>query len=384
MNKLDKDNLFFRFEGFFIPTLAVILYFVYHQFQTHISYELEPLLDGHHYLRAYLYFNGAINNFNLGFPFHTRIGIPFLASLIPSNDPILNFKIIHILFIMSSCFVIAEIHKHLQSDTLLRLVFWLFLLFHWLGPIRFTIHEPLQTDSSSYLILSLFILLTLKKKYKWIILLAPVSILFKEVLPPFLFVSSIFYFIQRKKSIGSLFLVGFALSLLSLYTIRFLFPLQVDHWHYHGAITGIRILKMIGSNPLIIIKWFCAISATFGLLFIFTKDYKPLLKNESTWYLITSLLLGLVAGGDHSRILFSMLPISILFIHDLRLPSKQMLVLSGLSLPFFHLLSTIPNIDNPEYHNWFMEYADWSTITMVLSYIVGCYFFMKVVQKIGA
>ena len=384
MNKLEKDSIFFRFEGILIATLAVILYFVYHQFQSHISYEAEPLLDGHHYLRAYLYFNGDITNYNLGFPFNTRIGIPFLASLIPTNDPIINFKIIHILFIVASCFVIAEIHKHLKSNLTIRLVFWCFLLFHWLGPIRFSIHEPLQTDTSCYLILSLFILLILKKQYRWLLFLAPISILFKEVLPPFLVVGSIFYFVKGNRSIGSIFILSFALSLFSLYVTRFIFPLQADHWHYHGAITGFRILKMIAFNPLIIIKWFCAISATFGLLFIFTKDYKPLLKNESTWYLITSLLLGLVAGGDHSRILFSMLPISILFIHDLRLPSKQMLVLSGLSLPFFHLLSTIPNIDKPEYHNWFMEYADWSTITMVLSYIVGCYFFMKVVQKIRA
>ena len=118
MNKPDKISLFFRFEGFFIATLAVLLYLVYHLFQSHISYELEPLLDGHHYLRAHLYFNGNINNYNVGFPFNTRIGVPFLASLVPTDDPIINFKVIHILFVVASCFVITEIHKQLAREIL--------------------------------------------------------------------------------------------------------------------------------------------------------------------------------------------------------------------------------------------------------------------------
>ena len=382
MNKLNNSSTYFKFEVLILLLFYALIFWVYQFTQHHISYEAEPLLDAHHYLRSYLFFKGDISHYQVGFPFNTRIAMPFFAAILPTDDVILNFTIIHFILIGTTVYVLHLIFKELKMSLPLRLLSMFFFFFFWLSPIRFIAHEPIQTDSACYLIFALFILFLLKDQFIAILVLSMVSVFFKEALLPLLFVTSIYYVFQKDaKKVVYLF-TCFIIGLFTLYLLRYFFPPQQEHWQHHGIVTILRIIKIIALNPLIVVRWFSALVASFGVLLLFNNYSKQHLQQLSTWLLIVSLLLALFAGGDHTRIMITAFPFVVWFLHDLQLQKTRLFILFGLSIPCFHLFSILPNITEPSYNTWFMEYTDWNTITMVLSYAVGCYVFMKVMDKL--
>lgn len=383
MNKLLNKEVFFRFEMLIVITIGLLTYLFIGHTQPFISIESEPLLDAHHYIRSYLYFNGDITNYTVGFPFNTRVAVPFLASLIPTDEVIFNFKFTHLIILIASILTISKIHHHLHLSFIARIVVWAFLLFHWLGPFRFSHHEPFQVDTSCYLFFSLFILTILREDYKWLLIIGPLSILFKEALPPFLLVGTVYYFINKDNKTGLWLLGSFLISMLFLYMIRCLFPPQTDHWQHHSVITVLRIGKMIVGNPIIIIRWVSAFISCFGLLFLFSSKATSTINSIWFWLFTCAIGSGLYGGGDHSRIIFTGLPFLIPLLINLEKDQRELITLALLSIPFFHIYTSIPNFTDTEYRNWFPEYANWKTITMLLSYTVGVYFFMKVVKKLG-
>lgn len=381
MNKLNNSSIYFKFEVLILLLLYAVIFWGYQLFQQHLSYEAEPLLDAHHYIRSYLYFKGDVTHYQVGFPFNTRIAIPFLAALLPTNNIILNFTLLHFVIIGATVYILHLIFKTLHTPLPLRLVSMLFFFFFWLSPIRFVAHEPIQTDSACYLMHALFIYFLLKEDLLPIMALSAVSVFFKEALLPLITITSMYYFFQKEPKKAFYLISSLVIGLFVLYALRFYFPPSKEHWQHHGFITVLRIIKMIMLNPLIMLRWFSALIATFGVFLLFNTYSKNQLHQLSTWLLIVAIFLGLLAGGDHSRITTTAFPFVIWFLNDLKLPKARLFILFGLSIPCFHLFSTIPNITEPSYTTWFMEYTDWNTITMALSYAAGCYIFMKVMDK---
>lgn len=367
-----------------VMTLFVfVLAFVFFNFsQPHLSYETEPLLDAHQYAKGYLFFNHDLSHYSVKFPYNTRIGTPFLAALSPIDDLIFNFKLVNSALLLVAVFVLFKTMMKLQLHFFTRLAIWFFLLFHWLGPVRYLQHEPIQVDNSCYLIFGLFCWLLVSKKHRWMYVLGAVSVLFKESLLPFLAVTAAYFFCFNHKKESLHYLGSFVVGLATLYVTRYFFPPAMEHWQHHGAVTILRIFKMILLNPFIISRWFASILATFGFLLIFRTYSKKLFTPLSAWLLGTAILLGLIAGGDHSRLIFTGIPFLLLFFHDFPLTKKEVFFFTLFSLPFFHLFSPIPDITaSTVYESWHPEYASWQLLLLVFGYTGVCFFLWKVFSK---
>ncbi len=367
-----------------VITVAVfVMALVFFNFsQPHISYESEPLLDAHQYAKGYLFFNKDLSHYSVKFPYNTRIGIPFLATQVSKDDLILNFKLVNSLLLLLAIPFLFETMKRLHLPKVTRYVFWFFILFHWLGPVRYLHHEPIQVDSACYLIYGLFCWILVSKKYRWVYFVTLLSVLFKESLFPFLLVTSAFFFYNKQKTESFHFFISFLVGLFVLYGLRYFFPPVIEHWQHHGAITILRIFKMILLSPTILIRWFASIVVTFGFLLVFKNYSKKIYTKLSAWLLGTALLLGLIAGGDHSRLIFTGIPFLLLFFHDFPLTKKEGMFFTVFSLPFFHLFSTIPDLTaGSVYDSWHPEYAPWQLLMLAFGYTGVCYFLWKVFSK---
>ena len=352
-------------------------------YQPHISYETEPLLDAHQYSKGYLFFNHDLSHYRVKFPYNTRIGTPYLASLSSVDDMIFNFKLINSILLLVAILVLFKTMKKLNLNWHTRSSFWFFLLFHWLGPVRYLFHEPIQVDSSCYLFYGLFCWVIVSKKYFWVYPVVITSVFFKESLLPFLLVTAIFFFYKKQKTESLHFLTSFLIGLSTLYLLRHFYPPAIEHWQHHGAVTILRIFKMILLNPTIIIRWVASLLVTFGFLLIFKTYSKTIFTKLSTWLLATAILLGLIAGGDHSRLIFTGIPFLLLFLSDFSLSKREALFFTLFSLPFFHLFSIIPDItDGLVYESWHPEFASWQLLMLVFGYSGVCYFLWKVFSKI--
>lgn len=363
-----------------ILSLFSLTFWFYSHLQDHISFEAEPLLDAHQYLRSYFFFNNEFTTYQVDFPFHTRIAIPFLASIVPSDDVIFNFKLIHFILLFFSIIITQKCFQDYKVSFLYRIMYWLWLFFHWVGPLRYGMHEPIQVDSACFLFAST-LLLVIKDKIKWLLLIIPISVLFKENLIPIAFILGCYYFIFNRRGKALYLLSTVVMSLAMLYLIQHFFPMSHENWRNHGLLTIIRILKMISLNPLIIIRWIAACFVGCSILLI-QKEYKKSdLRLPEFWIFIGSLILGLIAGGDHSRILFSYS--LFIWIYLAKSPiTTNTIVAFLLSIPLINLFSTIPDVNETDYNSWFPAYTNWKTMTMLFSYVCGAYFLLKVTAKI--
>lgn len=360
----------------------VLALFFFNFYQPHISYETEPLLDAHQYAKGYLFFNHDLSSYGVKFPYNTRVATPFLAAQIGVNDMIVNFKLVNSLLLLLSVPVFFITMKKLNLNWVTRLVFWFFLVFHWLGPVRYLFHEPIQVDSSCYLVYGLFCWMLVSKKHTSVYFISILSVLFKESLLPFLLVTSIYFFYKKEKKKSLHFFISFLVGIFVLYSLRYFYPPAIEHWQHHGAVTILRIFKMILLSPTILIRWVASLVVTFGFLLIFKTYSKAIFTKLSTWLLVTAILLGLIAGGDHSRLIFTGMPFLLLFLHDFPLTKKELIFFTLFSLPFFHLFSAIPDITEVVvYESWHPEYASWQLLMLAFGYAAVCYFLWKVFSK---
>lgn len=374
-----KSNLLFLV----IFSVFVVAVFSYNQFQAHISYESEPLLDAHQYLKAYLYFRGDLTEFNVTYPFNTRIGIPFLAAQLPFEEAITNFKIIHFISISLSIVFFHLSWKKLELPILHQLIFWFWLLFHWLGPVRYVIHEPIMVDTAVYLFSSLFLWAFTSQKHLHFWWIVPLSVVFKESLLPYVFVLAISSVIIEKSNTKAwryflVFLSGFIL----LYLIKWLFPMAIYNWKYQAPITVVWYLKNLALSPLNNLRWIAALILSVGLLPVLFNYQKNHLKQPELYLFLTAVFLGFSSGLNYSRILYLGFPFMALFILNNLKDKKLLIYCFLLSIPFLHLFSETPNITDNNYNNWHAEFADWKTITQLFTYVLGCYLAWKVIKKL--
>ncbi|HAI76906.1 MAG TPA: hypothetical protein DCM08_11735 [Microscillaceae bacterium] len=71
--------------------------------QPALDYSLCPQCDGHQYLAAYRYFKGETNVYQVNFPFHSRVAVPWLAAQFSFGDAATHFKTIQLIFGCLTC-----------------------------------------------------------------------------------------------------------------------------------------------------------------------------------------------------------------------------------------------------------------------------------------
>ena len=75
-----------------ILAISSLWYFQHHQ--PSVDYSQCELCDGRQYLKAYQYFSGQSARYNVKFPFHSRVLVPWLTAQLSSNDANQGFVIL--------------------------------------------------------------------------------------------------------------------------------------------------------------------------------------------------------------------------------------------------------------------------------------------------
>jgi hypothetical protein len=201
----------FIFSQLFILVLTLSVFVFYFKFQPTIDYSICPKCDAHQYSKIYHYFKSKDTNFSVLFPFNSRILTPFLAARLPSDDIILNFKLINLFFTLASIYLLFLLWFQLKIP--LHLIFFglFWLLFHWLGIIRLNMLDPITVDVGVYFFEILLLWCLLYEKYFILSIITPFAIAQKEVFLALLvifFAYQLFIFFIQKSKINLLPITG--------------------------------------------------------------------------------------------------------------------------------------------------------------------------------
>ena len=153
----------------------------------------------------------------------------------------------------------------------------------------------------------------------------------------------------------------------------------------------IRVLyycKEVLKDPLDIFRWIVAIFTAYGGLWLLSlMDIRKHFKSSPEMNLIlllsiVSLLFGLIAGEDRTRIVFVGFPfIMTSILYQIRNRGKGVFIVAFLlSIPLMRIASNIPALNDPNYKNWYPEYADIWVVCAWFCYMVFCYFILKKVN----
>lgn len=123
--------------------------------------------DGQDYLGIYYTFKHKFVSF-LEIEHSQRIMTPFLASLLPTTDPVVAFKTINLLFFNAAILLLVYLWRELKIPSYLICLslFWLFL--HQYGILRFSNFWATNVDSGS-LFFSVLIAMIFIKKKPWLL-----------------------------------------------------------------------------------------------------------------------------------------------------------------------------------------------------------------------
>lgn len=216
-------------------------------------------LDSYGYIQFYEFFRHGIWGY-VREDHSRRIFTPFLASLLPTEDPVAAFKIVNIIFINLTVVALYQLWRKLKINPYYILIAFLWLFLHQYGVIRFYNFYPTSIDVPAFLFLTLLVYAIFTNRYAWLLWLSPLASTHQIALLVFVFtllfykVGSYVIFparqsVENKKTIGIIF-ASILLSLFCTYLISFfVFPYQSGttlYLIYRGllSVAGVRPLNM--------------------------------------------------------------------------------------------------------------------------------------------
>lgn len=135
----------------FCTVLAAVVYVFYAQIQPTYTYSLtDPRLDAHQFSAQYDYFKGTTKSYTVRFPFNARILSSWLAAQLPFDDIITNFKVLNGIFLLLMALFLSLLWQRLQIRNSLIVISLCWLLFHWKGPVRMYLPDPITADVGGY------------------------------------------------------------------------------------------------------------------------------------------------------------------------------------------------------------------------------------------
>lgn len=163
-----------KIQVYLILSITSIFIFASFMFQHTIEYNQGLGWDGIEYSLIYHHFNNHNVSFNeIAFPFNQRIGVPYLAHLLPF-DKFTSFKIINLFSVFLG---IALLIKKWGINSISAL-FILFIILTPQLPFRLTLFYPINTDGILFLYIILVIIFF--KNPFWVFLFSIFFLPFKE------------------------------------------------------------------------------------------------------------------------------------------------------------------------------------------------------------
>jgi hypothetical protein len=312
-------------------------------------------LDSDNYLAIYNLFKYDI--IDLSATGHKlRLIPPFLASLIPIENPVMAFKIVNTIFLNLAVITLFKSWKDLQIKLYLIWLAFLWLFFHQDGMIRFYNFWPTNPYPPAFFFMALLIYITINNKYKWLLLVSPLAVFCQEGIIIYIFAlfgyKLVCYLNSSEKNpkdfealkftLISLLLSVIAIQLISslLYPSRiYSFAIMLHHWF---------ILYMGGSETLMLFKFITIAFSTYGAFLIFlTLGFRFWYRSNYKYNLLIVLCITAVALNTlfiSHRHLFLAYPIlmPLILLSTNTLPTSLVFIGFLLSLPLMNIILNYP------------------------------------------
>lgn len=368
----------------FLFTTAA-LFFLYKETQSPLSYDFAPQFDGNDYRLAYEYFTGQTTDYKVPFPFHSRIVVPWLAAQINSGDIISDFQWVNLLFALLATWMLFLLWRQLGFELKWFIVGFGWLLFHWTGMIRLNAFDPITVDMPLYVFQTLLIWFVIKRKFAWLLILAPIAILQKESflgLTVCLLAYGWYHNRKRQDAFYNLkwMLTGLLLAVISLQTVNYLLP--YDEKGKNSLVTLLYHAREVVLHPFELVRWLAAAFMAFGPFLVAgilkgaKRRHYDHRKNLLILFSVIYLLYGILAGGDMTRIIFLGFPFIMTWVmYELQeLKAKQVFLLVLLALPLTYITQSIPDpaFEWERWQSWYPEFAPSQQVLLVLVYGMIC------------
>lgn len=420
-----------------VSSLTLVIYLLYAYFQSTYSYHLlDSRYDALKYAKAYDYFKGLTTDYQLSFPFNTRILMPWLAAQLPFNDLKTGFIWLNGLFIVLTIGMLTFVWQKLQIRFSLILIGLFWVLFHWKGLVRMYLPDPVTADVGGYFWLtsSLTLLLVregekipIKNWNKVIILclwifIAVLGTLQKESFIAVIGMTAFWGGLNvwlvsapttagetQKKDAFSMtkgkFWVLFAallLAILAHYSASHFFPASTSDWRNNSLISLFRGVKRYAVQPELFLRlpiswlfaygtlWLALLSASSPSVLSHSPSSQqrlPLL----TPHFCLWLFLSVFGGGDTTRILFNGMPFVLTFLL-LKLNQQPKWIAWYIlltSLPLMRLNELEPDLGlYPQAtHRWCVECwtlgESWGYWVYAIAVLAGYYYFLRRFRTVG-
>ncbi|WP_421976780.1 hypothetical protein [Roseivirga seohaensis] len=362
-------------------SITVAAFLFYKNTQAPITYGLAPAFDGNDYTHIYQYFVGLEENYKVPFPFNGRILVPWLAAQIDSGNMIQDFQWVNLFFTLASIIALFVLWRQMGFELKWFLAGFFWLLFHWTGIIRLNAFDPVTVDLPLYLFQALLLLIILKRKFVWLLILAPLATAQKESFLALVIILTVYGIWHNRRTEEGYYPIpilisAVALSLITKFSIVHNFP-PIEEGK--GAIiTLLYHAKEAILHPFEIVRWLVAMFVAFGpALFLAGRKYVLTNRYDNTRnmlliFTLTYLAFGILAGGDMTRIIYLGFPfIATWIMYELReMRTKPLLILGLLSLPLMMLHQHLPDpaFQMELWESWYPEFANTTIVLMYLAY----------------
>jgi hypothetical protein len=378
---IDKLAGFTENRNYFILFGIVICSFVlYLVLQPSVDYYSTTPYDGKQYLKSAQYFTGEKAEYSVVYPFNSRIGVPYLSSLIPSLGIVTMFIVINSLCLVFFFLLLVRFLKDygLSSFRVIAFVV-LWLSFHFMGPIRYYFNDPLSIDLPAMVLEAVVVLMFLQKRAIFLILSAIASVFFKESVIPLLVIlsfSSLLFFDRQL-------FIAIIISLISVVVIKWqlgvFFPMEIVNSEYKSYYTLYNNIKRVLLDPREILEWAVSLVFTGSLLLVKIKRLREVTPEQKTILLVALYGLGIaqVGGNDYTRLQFfsSIFVFTAIAMFLRKISYLELSCLALGSLPFLRVFTILPELNS---YKTFPEYFDVLTCCLWLSYFL----FVLVLYKV--
>ena len=297
--------------------LAVLVYAAYAFVQPVYTYaKLDPRFDAHQYARAYQYFKNPSSQYAVSFPFNARILSPWLAAQLPSYEAVAAFRWLNGFFLVLAIGLLVHIWQRLVINNSLIFIGLFWILFHWKGPLRMYLPDPISADVLGYFLGAAWLFLVLfRNKPTTLNYLIYGAIGFLSALQKESFIvvaGATWLFFVVKKQNATLFLVAFLTAIGSHFWADWAFAAPLPNWRNFAPITVLRGLKRYYESPELLLRLPVSWLLAYGFFWLGLTFKTPKIKTEQTEILavlaLIWLVLSIVGGGDTVRIFVNGLP----------------------------------------------------------------------------
>ncbi len=368
-----------------------------------------PIGDEVSYWAMYEHFAGRPGA-DIYYPYHNRILVPFLASLVPLASVVQSFVLLNFLFAGLGILTLHAVWRRSGVPTYLVWLSLLWLLTHWMGIVRFYVLFPLLVDVSAYFFQALLIYILIRRRYSALVWLAPIATLQRESFLVILVVLVAYEGIARifRGAVLPLHTLAFSLALAMLCKLTanaIILPATASTPPFDSIVGTIsHNLLLTINDPYRLVRWIVAGfigyagPALLALQTLWrrrpiralhetvTRSFNPELVHVLTLVCVVQLGLGLVAGSDTTRILFLGFPFYMTLVLIIIRGLNRKLVVGSFvfSLPLLRLTSPLPVIssDRRGYMAWFPEYAQPEAVSQLALYMLGLFLLLLLLHRV--